>query len=87
MEAIRAVRDKWALTHNVTHNEKRRHNATKALPTHGTVPLRSIYYEGVERRASYQLEYRARRADGEYRHVERPTMRIHTVRRKVGHWR
>jgi two-component system cell cycle sensor histidine kinase/response regulator CckA len=30
---------------------------------------RAVYYEGVDRRASYQLEYRARRADGEYRHM------------------
>jgi PAS domain S-box-containing protein len=30
---------------------------------------RATYYEGVDRHASYQLEYRARRADGEYRHM------------------
>jgi PAS domain S-box-containing protein len=29
--------------------------------------VRAIYYAGVESRSSYQLEYRARRADGEYR--------------------
>ena len=28
-----------------------------------------VYYEAVERRSSYQLEYRMRRADGEYRHM------------------
>jgi PAS domain S-box-containing protein len=32
-------------------------------------PARKAYYEGVDRRASYQLEYRARRADGEYRNM------------------
>jgi len=30
---------------------------------------RAVYYEGVDRRAGYQLEYRARRADGEYRQM------------------
>jgi PAS domain S-box-containing protein len=30
---------------------------------------RAFYDESVERRASYQIEYRARRADGEYRHM------------------
>jgi PAS domain S-box-containing protein len=30
---------------------------------------RAVYYDAVNRRASYQLEYRARRADGEYRHM------------------
>ena len=30
---------------------------------------RAVYHEGVDRRAGYQLEYRARRADGEYRHM------------------
>ena len=30
---------------------------------------RTAYYEGVDKRASYQVEYRARRADGEYRHM------------------
>jgi PAS domain S-box-containing protein len=30
---------------------------------------RAVYYESVERRASYQVEYQARRADGEYRHM------------------
>jgi len=28
-----------------------------------------VYFQGVDLRASYQLEYRARRADGEYRHM------------------
>ena len=31
--------------------------------------MRAVYFGGVERRASYQIEYRARRADGEYRHM------------------
>jgi PAS domain S-box-containing protein len=30
---------------------------------------RSTYYEGVDNRAGFQTEYRARRANGEYRHV------------------
>jgi len=32
-------------------------------------PARAAYFEGVDRRATYQLEYRARRADGEYRRM------------------
>jgi PAS domain S-box-containing protein len=31
--------------------------------------VRAVYSEGVDRRRSYQLEYRARRMDGEYRHM------------------
>ena len=31
--------------------------------------VRAIYYATVDRRSSLQLEYRARRADGEYRHM------------------
>jgi PAS domain S-box-containing protein len=31
--------------------------------------VKEVYFESVERRASYQMEYRARRADGEYRHM------------------
>jgi PAS domain S-box-containing protein len=30
---------------------------------------RSVYYESVEHRTGYEVEYRARRADGEYRHM------------------
>ena len=32
-------------------------------------PARAVYYEAVDSRGSYQLEYRVRRADGEYRHM------------------
>ncbi len=31
--------------------------------------IRTVHREAVEQRADYQLEYRARRADGEYRHM------------------
>jgi PAS domain S-box-containing protein len=30
---------------------------------------RAVYYEGVDSRSNYQIEYRARRADGEYRNM------------------
>jgi two-component system, cell cycle sensor histidine kinase and response regulator CckA len=31
--------------------------------------VRSVHYDAVDRRVGYQVEYRARRADGEYRHM------------------
>ena len=31
--------------------------------------VRSVHYNAVDRRVGYQVEYRARRADGEYRHM------------------
>jgi len=45
------------------------HGWTQVIHPDDLEAARAVYYESVERRASYQVEYRARRADGEYRHM------------------
>jgi PAS domain S-box-containing protein len=45
---------------------------------------RAVYYESVERRASCQLEYRARRTDGEYRHMLGTTCPRYVAREYAG---
>ena len=45
------------------------HGWTQAIHPDDLEAARRAYYESVDKHASYQIEYRARRADGEYRHM------------------
>lgn len=45
------------------------HGWEQVLHPDDLATARAVYYEAVDRRTSYEIEYRARRADGEYRHM------------------